>query len=246
MTQRKSWRPARGAAWARFTLPELLIVIAVLLVLVALLLPSLSRAMYQARLVLCVNNIRQWTIALTSYAEHANGNFRADPTNAASGNAWDISTATYRDLREFGLEVALLQCPLTPPANEKSILTWEPCGLANPCGFAITGYGYWVPRLAGSGAGMLPPDNCAGPRSLMDTKHLQNPIVADSAAFLPGTTLPNPFYQPQPPYSNVPHRFAGDWESMTHGYADGHVEKVPWRLCRYRYTSFNNNHDNWY
>lgn len=57
--------PRRSAA---FTLIELLIVIAIIAILVALILPAIAKARETARTTICTSNVRQVTLALTTYA----------------------------------------------------------------------------------------------------------------------------------------------------------------------------------
>src|SRR5688500_8838983 len=58
-------RQRKGAA---FTLIELLVVVAIIAFITAMLLPALTRARRQARIVTCASNMRQAFIALTMYA----------------------------------------------------------------------------------------------------------------------------------------------------------------------------------
>ena len=55
-------RPMRG-----FTLIELLVVIAILSLLVAILIPSLNRAKYLAKNVICMSNSHQIGVAMVTY-----------------------------------------------------------------------------------------------------------------------------------------------------------------------------------
>ena len=65
-------RSADSAARRRFTLIELLVVIAIIAILAALLLPALTKARESARRVACGSGLRQFGLALTSYADDNN------------------------------------------------------------------------------------------------------------------------------------------------------------------------------
>ena len=58
-----------------FTLIELLVVIAIIALLMAILMPALSRVKKQAQTVACMSNVKQWSLCWHMYLEDSGGLF---------------------------------------------------------------------------------------------------------------------------------------------------------------------------
>jgi prepilin-type N-terminal cleavage/methylation domain-containing protein len=74
-----------------FTILELLIVIAILTAVTALLLPALGKAKSRTRQIVCMNHLKQWTLAQKMYADGNEGQIARESfeANGVTLNLWD-------------------------------------------------------------------------------------------------------------------------------------------------------------
>ena len=98
----KSIRHTRRA----FTLIELLVVIAIIAVLMAILMPALSRAREQGKRIVCMNNLKGLTLAWMMYAQENDDKVvrtRANQTKSALDQGW-VGWQLLNESREEQLE----------------------------------------------------------------------------------------------------------------------------------------------
>jgi prepilin-type N-terminal cleavage/methylation domain-containing protein/prepilin-type processing-associated H-X9-DG protein len=107
-----------------FTLIELLVVIAVIAVLMAILMPALQRAREQGKRTVCLNALKQLTLAWIMYADENNNSivngeagYDRDGEKAWIGRAWHDSYQTGQYLPEAQQELAIRGGALWPFCN---------------------------------------------------------------------------------------------------------------------------------
>lgn len=121
----KSTMPRRRSK-SGFTLIELLVVVAIIAVLLALLMPALDRAVYQAELATCAGKLKAVGSAVTIYAFDNRRRYPdrdLPPTRTGAGNPQYVTPKEiYRPVNTFDMRPGvrgvlninqMLQCPLT-------------------------------------------------------------------------------------------------------------------------------------
>ena len=95
-----------------FTLIEIMAVMAIILILLALIMPALTSARKQARKMECLSNLRQIGAAIQAYAMDSKGKF---PTSQA---VYDAQIPKYLD------DDSIMECPENPGVDYK----WDNAG----------------------------------------------------------------------------------------------------------------------
>ena len=131
-----------------FTLVELLVVMGIIALLIAILLPAINGARKQARVVLCMSNLRSNGHALTMYADENKGQF---PAHFGGGNwLWDLPHDTRDAIVRDGSDRNLMYCPIYDIHNVDGLWNFSPT-------FAATGYHWFIRRADGNYPAMISP-----------------------------------------------------------------------------------------
>lgn len=118
-----------------FTLIELLVVIAIIALLMAIFMPTMSRARKQTKTIACQSILRQWSKVFAMYTMNNDGYFFSGNT----GKMWTKILAPYTE------DLKLRLCPMaTKPASEVM-------GILNVPGSKFLAWGRYDPNLADFG-----------------------------------------------------------------------------------------------
>ena len=155
----------RGFALKRqrgFTLIELLVVIAIIAILAAILLPALAEAKEKAKLVNCMNNLKQLGMALMVYANESSDWFpQANPnttsgaySSTTGGDLWDIPNALGTAMINSGGSKQIAYCPSSYASKDvNSVNYWwnynSPTPDTTDGDYRATGYWWMLKRDKG-------------------------------------------------------------------------------------------------
>ncbi len=101
-----------------FTLIELLVVISIIALLVSILMPALSKARQQAKMVVCSSNIHQLVIGVSTYAADNSDTLPPSSSNAArpcllARNKASGDTYQFKYLGKYLQDVSIFMCPVS-------------------------------------------------------------------------------------------------------------------------------------
>ncbi len=206
-----------------FTLIELLVVIAIIALLVSILMPALSFARFQARVVTCKSNFHQWGLAVCLYTQNYDGKLPRFDFPSTGANTWDVSNEFVKVmLYDYDLPSEIFFCPVnvTPRdiqamASKKEMMAY----LRKPYNyFSLLHYNWWVPRKCGNKwLPTNPKDRSSYPDRVTNKNFASKPIMTDILGnrFVPVIEDEN---------TNGGHKYNGVVRSTNLLFGDGHVE----------------------
>jgi len=236
--------PARRHSPHGFTLIELLVVVAIIALLIALLLPALSRARWQSKLTACGANLRQYGLVLTMYAQTHDDIMPlvclSDPVNNVTLLPWQWGTnvtVAGQIILDSGQAPKGFFCPLQDDPS------WQFNTKYNPWPFNPTNTAYantsicYGPRpfcKSWQSGGVYGFDSMYHPEEILP-KMVQIPsnmaIAADVIATQPGA---------YPPYG-IGLAIGHLKDSLNVAYADGSVQRVLYKVYAAHYVGSNPN-----
>jgi len=166
---------------AGFTVIELLVIVSIIVLLIAILLPSVNRSIDISKAAVCMSNLRQQGLALNGYhAEHffTYPDHRTDAFGGASrADGYDSYWAT--TLLAYGTAPKLYQCPKAGDLMTNHGLTWSWAFDQHRIGYGYNGWFLGIRRYSDRSHGGV---STQGYYKLSRTVNpASNLVIADSA-----------------------------------------------------------------
>ena len=201
-----------------FTLIELLVVVAIIAILAAMLLPSLSRARDRARMIQCASNLRQLGLAVNAYAGDWDGSF---PMHTTANFTWGPKIYAYAPSKPMWV------CP----KDTRPLLSFA-VGVPNPLELNKARSSYGLNAYLSNYDGIIP---YKPPRKLDQVAHpTQVVMLFESDMRLPDTSYWATIWHTDytwrfyGPSAVLPYAWLGARHDGFDNYAfvDGHVEAI--------------------
>lgn len=157
-----------------FTLVEMLLVVSLIVILISILLPALTRGREMSERTICQNNLRQLGVGLYSYATDNVSKFPVHDSH--NGNwMWDLTyQATDEIASRSNNTIDYFYCPSNTDQSVDGLWNFNPS-------FRVTGYFFTIKRYSGPMASA--PDFFGGERWLRTVRSgidpSQSPLVTD-------------------------------------------------------------------
>ena len=214
-----------------FTLIELLVVVAIIIALLAILLPSMGRAVFTAQLVQCQSNLHQWGISYLSYASDHVGTLPNHPGNQiVNGNPSGVATEFWEVMnKRYGIAYDMAFCPLrtkTPFSND-TLFTASGASWGRYLGYSV-----WIPRRRGTSL-LTPPSYARSVERISEPGEQRlNPLMTDTLLWHNGHTWFDPAW-------GTAHEYGGKIDSCHRLFLGGDVDSNPGDTIENRFSSHN-------
>lgn len=208
----------------KFTLLELLIVIAIIAILLSLLLPSLGKARFHAKVAVCMSLQKQWGTTAFLDSKENDGKFNHDNTPSSSASLHDMPYTWIDVLKDkYGYPVESFFCPLRD--QQYSDEDW----LYKNNGSARIGLAYWVDRWSNWNGSSVFSDAIVA-------RNTSDNILFSDNVFKKGTAL-----EYNIGFGTI-HGYRDTHQNMNITFADNHIENLKANQTFPVYSSKGNSH----